>query len=90
MHKLPDIDNLVAISAMFENGGNATHRMLDGHPQLLVCPFESQLGTPLVNNHFSSLVPVRYRWPEFSLTGSAEEDYQMIWGGELKTLTSRP
>jgi len=31
--------------AMYENGGNTTHRLLDGHPELYVYPFESQLGT---------------------------------------------
>ena len=36
--------NFVMISAGFEHGGNVTHRHLDGHPQLLVYPFESQLG----------------------------------------------
>jgi hypothetical protein len=25
---------LLMISAMYENGGNTTHRFLDGHPQL--------------------------------------------------------
>ena len=39
---------LVMISAMYENGGNTTHRYLDGHPELLVYPFESQLGTASV------------------------------------------
>ena len=36
---------LLMIGAMYENGGNTTHRFLDGHPQLFVYPFESQLGT---------------------------------------------
>ena len=38
------------ISAMYENGGNTTQRFLDGHPQLRVYPFESQLGTRLVSD----------------------------------------
>ncbi len=41
---------LLMIGAMYENGGNTTHRFLDGHPQLFVYPFESQLGTRLVND----------------------------------------
>ena len=36
---------------MYENGGNTTHRLLDGHPQMFVYPFESQLGTRLVADH---------------------------------------
>ena len=31
---------LFMISAMYENGGNTTHRFLDGHPELYVYPFE--------------------------------------------------
>ena len=36
---------VIMLSAMYENGGNTTHRMLDGHPGLFVYPFESQVGT---------------------------------------------
>jgi len=39
------------ISAMYENGGNTTQRLFDGHPELFVYPFESQIGTRLVNDH---------------------------------------
>ena len=35
--------SFVMVSAGFEHGGNITHRHLDGHPKLLVYPFESQL-----------------------------------------------
>jgi hypothetical protein len=35
---------LIMISAGFEHGGNVTHRHFDGHPELNVYPFESQLG----------------------------------------------
>ena len=44
---------LLMISAMYENGGNVTHRFLDGHPQMYVYPFESQLGTKLVQDLIS-------------------------------------
>ena len=27
---------IIMLSAMYENGGNTTHRMLDGHPNLFV------------------------------------------------------
>ena len=33
---------LLMLGAMYENGGNTTHRFLDGHPQMFVYPFESQ------------------------------------------------
>jgi len=77
--------NLIMISAMYENGGNTTHRMLDGHPELHVYPFESQVGTPLVNDYLTSYVPIRYRWPEFPMDGEPERDYELFWDEELKT-----
>ena len=58
---------LLMIGAMYENGGNTAHRFLDGHPQLFVYPFESQLGTRLVTDQLSSTFPVKYRWPTFAL-----------------------
>ena len=51
--------NLIMISAMYENGGNTTHRMLDGHPELFVYPFESQLGTSFSSHFIQTLVPFR-------------------------------
>jgi hypothetical protein len=63
------------LSAMYENGGNTTHRFLDGHPQMFVYPFESQLGTRRVSDPLTSLFPVKYRWPVFDLDASPEADY---------------
>ena len=60
---------LLMISAMYENGGNTTHRFLDGHPEMYVYPFESQLGTKLVHDSLTSMFPAKYRWPEFPLEG---------------------
>ena len=82
--------NLIMISAMYENGGNTMHRHLDGHPELFVYPFESQVGTGYGNDFLSSYVPIRYRWPEFPLEGDALEDYEMFWDEELKTLLRAP
>jgi hypothetical protein len=76
---------LIMISAMYENGGNTTHRMLDGHPELFVYPFESQVGTSVVNDYLSSYVPFRYRWPEFPLQSSTTEDYEAFFDEEMKT-----
>ncbi len=59
---------LLMLSAMYENGGNVTHRSLDGHPDMFVYPFESQLGTSLVNDPLASMFPLKYRWPVFSLS----------------------
>src|SRR5262245_1107372 len=67
---------LLMLSAMYENGGNTTHRFLDGHPQMFVYPFESQVGTRMVNDHLSSLFPVKYRWPVFALDATPEQDYK--------------
>jgi len=78
------------LSAMYENGGNTTHRMLDGHPELYVYPFESQLGTSLSKNFIQSLVPFRYCWPEFEMNGTVESDYEAFYDEEMKTLLRVP
>jgi sulfotransferase family protein len=81
---------LLMISAMYENGGNTTHRLLDGHPQLHVYPFESQIGTRLVNDHLSSLFPVKYRWPVFTLDATPEQDFRAIIDEETKVRARTP
>jgi hypothetical protein len=82
--------NLIMISAMYENGGNTTHRMLDGHPELFVYPFESQLGTSLASNFIQTLVPFRYCWPEFPLNNDVANDYELFFDEELKTRVRVP
>jgi hypothetical protein len=81
---------LLMIGAMYENGGNTTHRLLDGHPQLYVYPFESQLGTRMVVDPLSSLFPVKYRWPVFALHASPEADYHAIIDEECKVRARTP
>src|SRR5438477_637559 len=81
---------LLMIGAMYENGGNTTHRLLDGHPDLLAYPFESQLGTPLVRDHLSSMFPVKYRWPVFDLSATAEQDYEVIIDEETRVRARTP
>lgn len=83
-------ERLIMLSAMYENGGNTTHRMLDGHPELFVYPFESQVGTSLVADYFTSFVPFRYRWPEFPLQGHPEEDYELFYDEEMKARLRTP
>lgn len=81
---------LLMLSAMYENGGNTTHRLLDGHPQLFVYPFESQPGTKFVNDHLSSLFPLKYRWPIFPNTASIPELYRLIIDEEAKVRARMP
>jgi hypothetical protein len=81
---------LLMLSAMYENGGNTTHRFLDGHPELFVYPFESQPGTRLVNDELSSMFPVKYRWPTFALHATPEQDYRAIIDEEGKVRTRTP
>lgn len=81
---------LLMISAMYENGGNVTHRFLDGHPDMFVYPFESQLGTALVNDPLTSMFPVKYRWPVFSLGATPEEDFQAIIDEECRVRIRTP
>jgi hypothetical protein len=81
---------LFMISAMYENGGNTTHRMLDGHPEIYAYPYESQLGTSLVSDYLTSYVPFKYRWPEFPLNGEAGNDYELIFDEEMKVRLRTP
>ena len=60
----------------YENGGNTTHRLLDGHPNLFVYPFESQVGTKWVNDYLAGMYPNKYRWPLFPNPVSPEEAYE--------------
>ncbi|MDO8269881.1 MAG: sulfotransferase [Candidatus Levybacteria bacterium] len=82
--------NLILISAMYENGGNTLHRFFDGHPELFVYPFESQPGTSLVSDYLTSVFPIKYRWPEFSLNGTVDQDYELIIDEELKRHIKTP
>jgi hypothetical protein len=81
---------LLMLGAMYENGGNTTHRFLDGHPQLYVYPFESQIGTRMVQDHLSSMYPVKYRWPTFALEATPEQDYKAIIDEEVKVRSRTP
>jgi Sulfotransferase family len=81
---------LLMIGAMYENGGNTTHRFFDGHPQLFVYPFESQLGTRSVTDSLSSTFPVKYRWPVFALHATPAEDYHAIIDEECKVRARTP
>jgi sulfotransferase family protein len=81
---------LLMLSAMYENGGNTTHRFLDGHPQLHVYPFESQIGTAHVRDGLSSMFPLKYRWPEFLLDATPAMDYQAIIDEEGKVRSRTP
>ena len=77
--------NFVMVSAGFEHGGNVTHRHLDGHPDLLVYPFESQLGNRDFNDFLASVERVQYRYPEFPEGLEADELYEQIIDEEMKT-----
>ncbi len=81
---------LLMIGAMYENGGNTFHRILDGHHRLNVYPFESQLGTRLVTDQYSSLFPQKYRWPVFDLSSTSTQDYNSIIDEEMKVRLRTP
>ncbi len=82
--------NLLMISAGFEHGGNVTHRFLDGHPELYVYPFESQIGNRYANDYLSSLERSQYRYPEFPAALSPQEIYELFYDEELKTYLRKP
>lgn len=73
------------ISAGFEHGGNVTHRHLDSHPQLMVYPTESMLGTPNSANILTPAVPFRYAWPSFDSEITSEQAYHSFYDEEVKT-----
>ena len=81
---------LLMLGAMYENGGNTTHRFLDGHPEMFVYPFESQIGTRLVNDPLTSMFPVKYRWPVFALDATPVQDYKAIIDEEGKVRARTP
>ena len=87
---MADNFNFIMIGAMYENGGNTTHRFLDGHPQMRVYPFESQPGTRLVNDYLSAMFPVKYRWPVFALDATPYQDYKAIIDEEGKVRSRTP
>jgi hypothetical protein len=87
---MTDDFRLLMIGAMYENGGNTTHRFLDGHPQLFVYPFESQPGTKCVSDMLSSTFPLKYRWPVFPLEATPLEGYKAIIDEECKVRTRTP
>ncbi len=82
--------SLVMLGAMYENGGNTTHRHLDGHPELFVYPFESQVGSRLVQDQYSSMFPNKYRWPVFDLAADPAADYKAIIDEEGKIRSRTP
>lgn len=63
---------------------------LDGHPQLHVYPFESQIGTAHVLDDLSVMFPCKYRWPEFQLDATAAMDYHEIIDEEAKVRSRTP
>jgi hypothetical protein len=81
---------LLMLGAMYENGGNTTHRHLDGHPELFVYPFESQVGTRLVQDQYTSMFPNKYRWPVFDLAAGAIADFRAIIDEETKVRARTP
>lgn len=87
---MTDQFRFLMIGAMYENGGNTSHRFLDGHPQMFVYPFESQIGTRLVNDALSSTFPVKYRWPVFDLEATPFQDYKAIIDEEGKIRARTP
>lgn len=82
--------HFLMIGAMYENGGNTTHRFLDGHPEMFVYPFESQPGTKYVNDMLSSMFPLKYRWPVFTLDATPYQDYKAIIDEEGKVRSRTP
>lgn len=61
----------IFVSALNDTGGGLLARLLDGHPELLVFPFEMQLGTTGARRGFDDWFPAKYRWPQLPATPEA-------------------
>ena len=81
---------LLMISAMYENGGNVTHRFFDGPPELFVYPFESQLGTAPVTAPLTSMFSLKNRWPGFDLAAPPQQDFHAIIDEECRVRLRTP
>jgi hypothetical protein len=57
---------------------------------MLVYPFESQLGTSLVNDPLTTMFPVKYRWPVFDLAAAPAQDFQAIIDEECRVRIRTP
>jgi hypothetical protein len=57
---------------------------------MFVYPFESQIGTKYVNDMLSSVFPLKYRWPVFTLDASPRADYKAIIDEEGKVRARTP
>jgi hypothetical protein len=57
---------------------------------MFVYPFESQIGTRMVNDHLASMFPVKYRWPVFALDATPFQDYKAIIDEEGKVRSRTP
>src|SRR4051812_19696987 len=87
---MPNDFRLLMLGAMYENGGNNTHPFFDGYPQMFFFPFESQIGTHMVQDSLSSTFPVKYRWPVFNLDATPYQDYKAIIDEEGKVRSRTP
>jgi len=87
----PSPFNLIMLTAGFENGGNMTHRFLDGHPNLFVYGFESQIGTNASRNVLvPHSHPVRYGYPTFEPGTTFEKAWIDLWDEECKGFVRNP
>src|SRR5213592_741831 len=57
---------------------------------MYVYPFESQIGTRMVQDALSSMFPVKYRWPVFDLDATPFQDYKAIIDEEGKVRARTP
>ena len=76
---------------MYENGGNTTHRLLDGHPRAVRLPLRVAARHPARQRPpVVDVFPVKYRWPVFALDATPEEDYRAIIDEECKVRARTP
>ncbi|MDQ1534208.1 MAG: hypothetical protein QOF28_1969, partial [Actinomycetota bacterium] len=74
------------MSAWNDSGGGYLTRLLDGHRDLQVYPFELQLGTGLAPVGFDEWFPAKYRWPV--LPPDARGAFDAFANEELRSATT--
>lgn len=79
---------LSLVSAWNDSGGGFLHRLLDGHPDVRVWPFELQLGNGGHDDDYSRLIGAKYRWPV--KRDSPDAFFDSISDEELKSVLADP
>jgi sulfotransferase family protein len=79
-HERPDVKSLplILISQLPRSGGSLLSQLLDGHPQLLVYPWEMTIGYPVKND-----------WPILDMRDTPDRLFAQLFDAELGYLARK-